>query len=251
VQPPVPTHHQRTFVDLSNSNAGLALFNRGLPEYEVRRDGPLNTIALTLLRCVDRLFRDDLLTRPGYAWLPVDTPDAQCPGSHTFSYALAPHVGNWHNIYATAQTWAAPVIVRRGDETEGFVPLQAVPKERQEFQMFKTTRVLPVDRTGNLPSVQSFVQVTPAQVVLSAVKRSEEGELLVVRVFNVGEEAVSAAITLFLPVINAYELSLAEERLAPLPTTSAGVQVMLRPKQIMTVGFSVQRADPKPPRRLG
>ena len=53
-QPPAPAQHQREFVDVSDGQAGLAVFNRGLPEYEILRNGTAE-IAVTLLRCVGSL----------------------------------------------------------------------------------------------------------------------------------------------------------------------------------------------------
>jgi hypothetical protein len=65
---PVATHPQKTFTDLSNGKHGLMVANRGLPEYEVltEADGTA-TLALTLLRCVSWLSRDDLPERRGRA----------------------------------------------------------------------------------------------------------------------------------------------------------------------------------------
>ena len=120
-QPPAPAQHQREFVDVSDGQAGLAVFSRGLPEYEILRNGTAD-IAVTLLRCVGSLSRGDLLTRPGHAGMDLPTPDAQCPGRHTFELAVRPHAGDWHTIYREAAVFAAPLYVRRGDETEGYLP---------------------------------------------------------------------------------------------------------------------------------
>ena len=100
-QPPAPAQHQREFVDVSDGQAGLAVFSRGLPEYEILRNGTAE-IAVTLLRCVGSLSRGDLLTRPGHAGMDLPTPDAQCPGRHTFELAVRPHAGDWHTIYRDA-----------------------------------------------------------------------------------------------------------------------------------------------------
>jgi alpha-mannosidase len=63
----------------------LALLTKGLPEYEAGHDG----IRLTLLRCVGTISRPSgLATRPCAAGPDLATPDAQCLGSHVFEYAL-------------------------------------------------------------------------------------------------------------------------------------------------------------------
>jgi alpha-mannosidase len=63
----------------------LALLSRGIPEYEAGPDG----LRLTLLRCVGTISQPSgLPTRPTAAGPPIPTPDGQCRGRHVFEYAL-------------------------------------------------------------------------------------------------------------------------------------------------------------------
>jgi alpha-mannosidase len=65
--------------------APLVLLTKGLPEYEAR---PM-ALWLTLLRCVDTISQPaGLPTRPLAAGPNVPTPEAQCLGAHAFEYAL-------------------------------------------------------------------------------------------------------------------------------------------------------------------
>jgi alpha-mannosidase len=82
VEPPDPTQHTLGAVALGD----LALFTKGLPEYEPRG----GELALTLLRCVGLISRlaGELATRPLQAGPPLATPGGQCPGRHRFAYAL-------------------------------------------------------------------------------------------------------------------------------------------------------------------
>jgi alpha-mannosidase len=68
----------------------LTLFTRGLAEYEAlpRTDGSVD-LALTLLRCVGWLSRNDLSNRFHHAGPALETPEAQCRGTHVFEYALS------------------------------------------------------------------------------------------------------------------------------------------------------------------
>ena len=84
-EPPTATHHTLGVV----ASGTLALFARGLPEYEVVPTEQGLTVALTLLRCVGWLSRHDLDTRPGHAGPSIATPEAQCLGRHVFEYALS------------------------------------------------------------------------------------------------------------------------------------------------------------------
>ncbi len=84
VEPPALTAHTAGAVAIGD----LVVIGRGLPEYEavpVRRGVDL---AVTLLRCVGWLSRDDLSTRPGHAGPGLPTPEAQCLGPYTFRYTL-------------------------------------------------------------------------------------------------------------------------------------------------------------------
>jgi mannosylglycerate hydrolase len=87
---PVATSHAQGIVTAGD----LALYSRGLPEYEAfaTDDGTINQVALTLLRSVGYLSRGDqgseLQTRPGWAGPGYATPEAQMIGKHTFEYAI-------------------------------------------------------------------------------------------------------------------------------------------------------------------
>ncbi len=90
--------------------SGLMLANRGLPEVEVLKN-PLGNaeIALTLLRCVGWLSRDDFSTRKGHAGPFLETPGAQMPGKWAFDYSIIPHSGNWQSAFWQAYAFETPL----------------------------------------------------------------------------------------------------------------------------------------------
>ena len=233
-QAPSPTKHQRTFVDVSDSGAGLAIFNRGLPEYEIVRDGGRNSIAVTLLRCVGYLSRDDMLSREHHAGPGLPTPEAQCLGQHTFEYAIVPHAGNWRQIYRPAASFRAPVVVRRGTEHEGHWP------PASEREAWGDYTLPPPDLSGDLPGEASFLRLEPDTLLLSAVKQSQTGDRLIIRIFNPGDEPVEAAMRLFWPIEAAYEVNLREERQRALDVEDERqVTLTVGRKQVKTVSFFV------------
>lgn len=241
-QPPVPTHNQRYFVDVTDGHTGLAVFNRGLPEYEILRDGGHTTIAVTLLRCVDQISRADLLTRPGHAGIPCPAPEAQCLGEHTFEYAVYPHAGDWRAVYRAAYTFRAPLYLRRADEHEGYIPyevwLDESPEEHPATAM--AAMLKPPDRTGHLPAELSFLSLTPAELVLSAVKRSEAGDSLVVRFYNPTPESVQATLRLFRPIRRAQAVNLNEEPQTELVVDQDGsVTLPVGSKQVRTIALQI------------
>jgi mannosylglycerate hydrolase len=143
-EPPHDTNHTLGAV----AAGGLTLLARGLPEYEATADGAL---ALTLLRCIGWLSRDDLSTRRGGAGPQLPVPGAQCLGTHRFEYALE-----------LGEPADAELVRRSQDYRFDFV--EGPPGVRLD-------RPLRVE----------------GDVVLSALKIAEDGDGLVLRAFNPGE----------------------------------------------------------------
>ncbi len=175
VEPPTGMHPTKSFVDVSDGARGLAMVTRGLPEFEVYRDADQDIIAITLLRSVGWLSRPDLLLRDGNGGWTLATPGAQCLGTHTFHVAIVPH----------AEKPDYPAIHR---EAHAFVtPMRGV----QRLEVDVTPGACP-DRA--LPASLSLVQADDDRVVLTAVKRSEDGEWLVVRLLNQSDVSVSTSV---------------------------------------------------------
>jgi mannosylglycerate hydrolase len=237
-QPPVPAHHQRGFVDISDGRDGLAVFSRGLPEYEILASGAQpgdNTITVTLLRCVGAISRGDLLTRPSHAGVPLPTPEAQCQGRHTFEYAIYPHRGDWRGVYRAAAAYDAGLCVRRADEREGYLPGE-VWVEHSPNDGAPGLPALPPALDGELPAEMSFLRLAPEALVLSAVKRSESGEALIVRCYNPTPATLAATLQLYCPVSAAYLADLREEKQAELPVGEDNrVSFTVGAKQVKTL----------------
>ena len=236
-QPPVPTKHQRGFVDLSDNVGGLAVLSRGLPEYEALGDTQ-NTIAVTLLRCVDAISRGDMISRPSHAGIPCPAPEAQCQGSHIFEYAILPHDGDWREVYRPAAVYSTPLYVRRGDETEGFIP-QGVWVSDTPDALQAPIQLKPPALEGELPGELSFLQLTPETLVLSAVKRAEAGDAMIVRFYNPTEAEIHATLRFYRPLQQAWVANMAEEPQEETPIIGDhSVNLFVRAKQVCTVRLS-------------
>ncbi len=111
---PVPTFAQQGFSLLDDSVKGLAIAAKGLPEVEAMCASEEYFLALTLLRSVDWLSRDDLRTRGGGAGPHFPTPDAQCIGYQSFEYAIIPFSGKWEEagIQQEAHFFLHPVWIQ-------------------------------------------------------------------------------------------------------------------------------------------
>lgn len=209
VQPPVPTQHQDAFVSLSANGKGLAVLNRGLPEYEARRSPEGIELCLTLFRSVGWLSRGDLLTRKGHAGPFYAAPGAQCQGRHRFHYAILPHDGL--------------------DEA-------GLARAAQEFTAPPAAYAVPRVRGGRGPAA-SFLSLTGDGLILSSVKKAASHDLLVVRIYNPNDHAAQGFLRVEGLAGRVRLLNLAEEEQGELPVEEDGrVRIVLRAKGILTVG---------------
>ena len=185
IEHPAQVAPMQRFVTVSGKDRSLTLLAYGLPEYELKLDGK-GTLALTLLRCVGMLAGDDLITRPGgKAGWDNDTPDAQCQGVRSFRYALLPH---------------GP-----GEPPWG----EFVTRESERFHL----PMLPLRRKNDapLPLESSLLGLEGGPLVLSALKESEDGTGIIVRVYNPGPDGVEGVIRCARPVRKALLVNLNEE----------------------------------------
>ncbi len=210
IEQPAPTVPQRGWADVSDGKVGLMIANRGLPEVEFLPGPGETTVALTLLRCVGWLSRDDLVCRQGPAGPMLPTPEAQCPGSHRFHYALIPHADHWPGVRAQAEAFRAP--------------LKAVAANRSP---------------GGLPPAGSLVQVQPTPFKLTTIKLPERGPGLIVRGVNLSQEP--EAVVRMRPwrrFAQAIQANLNEEPIQELDVDQDGwVEMNVPRRKIVTVRF--------------
>ncbi|MFD2611927.1 alpha-mannosidase [Paenibacillus gansuensis] len=158
---------QQGYVSVNNGRRGLMIANKGLPEYEVPDDGT-GTIAVTLVRSVGWLSREDLLSRVGGAGPDTIQPDAQCPGRCTAEYSIIPHSGTWLDSEAYR------------DAHEYMTPMHGSATDKHEGSSAWVGEGIRVEGNHSL--------------LLSACKQSEDGEALILRFWNVAKEATRAVI---------------------------------------------------------
>ena len=184
---PVNCFPQKRFVDIGDGVTGLGILNRGLPEYEVvLSDTGTQAVAITLLRCVEWLSLGDLATRRGHAGPMEYTPEGQCLGHHEFDYALVTHKGDWE---------ADDALVLR--EAQAFnTPVRALVTEQH---------------AGSLPSMMTMIEVEPRSLVVSAIKRSNNGEGVIARIYNPLHHAIEASLQPGFACEKAFVANLLEE----------------------------------------
>jgi alpha-mannosidase len=191
-EPPAYTSHTSG----ATAAADLAVIGRGLPEYEaVPVRGGLE-LALTLLRCVGWLSRDDLATRAGGAGPTLPTPGAQCEGRWTFEYAVVP---------GADQLSDADLLRASAD--------------------YRTAPALGPERAATIDPPEPIVTVE-GDVVVTALKPAEDGRGAILRFVNTGDAGVAAAIG---ASFEATPVRLDETELPVLPSET------LRPREIRTI----------------
>ncbi len=234
VEDPTPLMHQRAFTDLSNGQHGLAIFNCGLASVEVTRTTTGTRIAIPLVRSVGWLSRDDLWVRRIAAGPLVPTPGAQCIGERTAEYAIFPHEGDSQSVYAHAYGYTTPITAGRADTHAG-IDLHDMNITRDDPS--KITYI-PFPREGELPDTYSFLQVEGTGIVLSALRRAKNGNLLV-RFFNIKREDTIATISSIKPLATACQLNLNEDVEGALKIVDPHqMTIPVSAGQIVTVGLT-------------
>jgi mannosylglycerate hydrolase len=202
---PVSSAPMLSVVDAGGDRAGATVIANGLHEYEIV-DG---AVALTLIRAVGDLSRNDLATRPsGHAGPPVATPGAQCLGRHTFAIAFEPR---------TTQ------------------PLPARLLSSARAVRLPPRIVAARMPGGTAPLRRSFARVEgDGAAVLSALKKADDRNSVIVRLFNPGAEDAEASIGVGGQVTRAFAVNFLEERQQELTVESGVVRADLKPHQIQT-----------------
>jgi alpha-mannosidase len=189
------------WLDYSDGRKGLTVIHRGIPENEVR-DGD---VYLTLLRSVLMLSSDG---RTGPA---IPVPDAQELRRYVFSYSIYPHKGDWREASSYKHA------------LEFNCSLDAVQLREEK----------------KLPLKQSFLKIDPENVVLSALKKAEEGDEVILRFYETEGEETDAEITLFKEPKSVRPVNLLEEEneevKKELKQEGKKIELMLKPFEIVTL----------------
>jgi len=150
----------------------------------------------------DNVLRLTLLRSPAY-------PDPEADqGHHRFRYSIYPHAGDWKQAGT----------VQRGYELN--YPLLVQVATAHE---------------GSLPPVHSFVQVEPENVVITALKKTEDSSAWLIRFYEFAGKRTGVKITLPQAPKAVSETNLMEKEIAPLPINGRTVQVSTGPYEIKTM----------------
>jgi alpha-mannosidase len=216
------TFPQQDWVDLSDGERGLCIIVQGLPEYEIL-DTDRREVAVTLLRAVGFLGAGyDMRTASVGAGPHIATPEAQIQRKLTFSLSVLPHTGMW----SQAEVWRQALVFNN--------PPRAYTTGLEKRQ--------PAFTMGTQPATRSFLGVTGRNVVLSSVKKAEDGNALVLRLYNASEDTTEAAIHLPFVPASIHQVGMDENPrdvvgtgTGPVHINDERVTVEIPPKKVVTL----------------
>jgi mannosylglycerate hydrolase len=164
-EPPMTEHPMNSFVSITDGKNGVALLNTGLKAYEAADDEE-NTVFLSLLRAYPLRI---CVTKDMQNYNDWDK-GSQCIGKNTFRYAFMPHKGNWEE----GNVW----------------------QESERFNLYLAAGQIAPTAHGKNATTHSFIELKDENLNISAVKKSEDGEGYIIRLFNPSDKTVKNAIRL-------------------------------------------------------
>ena len=204
-QPPATAPLHR-YVSLFDASRGATIYSDGLAEYEADADGD---VAVTLVRAVGDLSRNDLPERPGHAGWPVPTPEAQMFGPFGAELAFFPHGPRSPDVIDTIERTADDVLL----------PLVG------------TTLRSAIGDYG----VAGGLELEGEGLAFSAAKESEDGDWLVLRCVNLTEVATQGTWRLPFTPTEARLARLDETPLGALAPADDCVSFAVGPRAVVTV----------------
>ena len=189
----------QAFFGLCDTKKGLLIATKGLPEFEVERDGS-NKLSLTLLRSVGEIGD----------WGVFPTDKGQCKGLHSFEYSIIPFLP--------------------ADKSKAF-------RLAYNFSNSAGLAICTDKHKGLLPCNNSFFDIQGDFVNISSLKKSEERDSVIIRLHNLSDENNIIDVRCNNVFKNAYIVNLNEERQEKLDIVNGLITIQMRKKQILSIEF--------------
>jgi mannosylglycerate hydrolase len=176
VEQPMYDYPLHQFMDIADDKDGLAVLVDGLKEYEVK-DDKKRTIAITLFRAFEYIIYPS--SKEDYSY----QKGSQCLGKSSYRLALYPHKGDWQagEVYKQALNFNNHISVVQVGESK-----------------------------GNLPVENSFMKIYPEELIFSALKKAEDGNGFILRIYNPTEKDVEGKIEFSTAISKVEQVTLEE-----------------------------------------
>lgn len=173
--PEMRTLPMQMFADVSDEKKGLGIVNNCFTEYEMKDD---QTLYFTLFRAMGNMivtWWEAVGEFPGKM-------GSQLLRKMEYEYAIYPHKGKWEDaeVYAEAKCLNAPVMA---------------------YQISGGSK-------GTLPLEQGFLSIGNKNLQLSAFKKAEDRDSLILRVYNPAGQPAAAEVKLTVPGVEVTEVML-------------------------------------------
>ena len=220
------------FINIDGKDEGIAILNEGIHEYEHLLDDK-GTIAVTLLRATEFIYRDPGSIVTDDTWI---VPGNQCIRRINLRMAIYPHIGSYLEAKVATKTkefqnpllsYYQPVDVRK------FMVGRAAVQDSEIKEIFYRE-----DSHASLvlPREQSFIGIDGENIVLSAVKKAEKDNKVIIRLYNTSNEQSKATLRFSKPLSEAFIVNLKEEAIDRLNIAGDYIDnLVLKPKQIVTI----------------
>jgi alpha-mannosidase len=184
------------WVDLSEGDYGVSLLNDCKYGHDIQN----NAMRITLLRS-------------------PTMPDPMADyGEHRFNYSLYPHSGSWNkDTQREAYLLNDPIIIYQMKEERHL--------HRTQVQVGKKP----------ISNLQSLISVSSSNVIIETVKRAEDGDGIIVRLYESQRKRGHIQIRLGFAAESAWETNLLEENQSELSVENNLIHLNLKPYQIMTI----------------
>ncbi len=185
------------WIDLSEGGYGISLLNDSKYGHDVHD----NVVRLTLLKS-------------------GVYPDAHADeGLHRFTYSLLPHVGDWREAQSVRRAYElnVPVVCIAGQKKVTSSP--GVPPKG-----------IPHDKSG----VYTFIQTECTHIIVETVKPAEDGDGLVVRLYEAHNQRGRGTLTFATAILSAQECNLLEEPVNDVSYQGNTLPFQVRPFEIKT-----------------
>lgn len=205
--PEMQTLPHQGFVHLSDKSRGFAVISNCFIEHEVMKNNK-STLALTLFRSV----RNEICTEFRSAGKFPHQHGGQSWGQHVYEYQILPHDGELVS-----------------EDLYFYTNMQAVPLRLAQTNCHE----------GKLEAGMSMFALSPSRLQLSALKKNEDNDNYIIRVFNPANEKLNSKASFCRKIAAAWFVNLNEKRLGRAKLDAEGsICFTIDPYKIVTIEFS-------------
>ncbi|NJD01965.1 MAG: hypothetical protein FIA99_05075 [Ruminiclostridium sp.] len=221
------------FVNIDGEYEGMAVLNEGMYEYE-HLAGDEGIIAITLLRANSWISkRDDKSVPASDTW---KVPDNQCIRRIELNMALYPHQGKYLDAEAAlkAREFQNPLLAYfQPADLRKFVGGRPAVQDSEIKEIFYREDPFAAFK---FPRERKFIDIRGKGIILSAVKKAEEDDRLIVRVYNSNNAESQFEMTYCKPITSAHVVNMNEKNISePIFEGNRIKAITMKPKEILTI----------------